>query len=271
MLLALVLGGTTEGRALAAALADRPGLRVVSSLAGRVAAPLRPPGEVRVGGFGGADGLAAWLREESVDVVVDATHPFAARISASAVAACTAAGVPLVALRRPGWAAVPGDRWHRVASLPAAAALVPRLGRRALLTTGRLGLAAFAGVDGVEFLVRTVERPSPPLPPRAELLLARGPFTVDGELSLLRSRGVDVVVTKDSGGAATAPKLVAARRLGLPVVLVDRPPPPPAAPGVAVVSTVADALARLAPLLHAPDAVRDDSSYGTSSHLSDER
>ncbi|MFJ9604802.1 cobalt-precorrin-6A reductase [Kitasatospora sp. NPDC101176] len=231
----LVLGGTTEGRALAAALAELPSLRVTSSLAGRVAEPRLPAGEVRIGGFGGPDGLAAWLRTERVAAVVDATHPFAAGMSRNAALAAAATGVPLLVLRRPGWAAVDGDRWHPVPSLAAAAELLPALGRRVFLTTGRQGIGTFAHLNGLHFLARSVDPPEPPLPTALEVLLDRGPFTLDGERALLRGHRIDVLVTKDSGGAATAPKLTAARELGLPVVVVERPPLPadvPVAPDV---------------------------------------
>ncbi|MEV1061987.1 cobalt-precorrin-6A reductase [Streptomyces sp. NPDC050263] len=238
----LVLGGTTEARELAAALTALPGVRVTTSLAGRVTRPGAVAGDVRVGGFGGADGLADWLREQRADAVVDATHPFAAGITANAARAAAATGLPLVVLRRPGWRPDAGDRWHEVASLPAAAELLPRVGRRVLLTTGRLGLAAFARLDGLHFVVRSVEPPAAPLPSDVRLVLARGPFTVADELTLLREHRIDVVVTKDSGGAATAAKLHAARELGLPVVVVRRPPLPQ---GVTVVPDVGGVLERL--------------------------
>ncbi|WP_142266823.1 cobalt-precorrin-6A reductase [Streptomyces sp. SLBN-115] len=224
----LILGGTTEARRLAELLAADavPGIRVTTSLAGRVAAPRLPPGEVRVGGFGGAEGLAAWLDEEGVDALVDATHPFAGTISLNAAKAAADAGVPLLALRRPGWAPVAGDVWHETGSLAEAAESLPSLGRRVFLTTGRTGLAAFAALDDLWFLVRSVDAPEAPVPSRMELLLDRGPFTFDGERELLRRHRIDVVVTKDSGGAATAPKLAAARAARLPVVVVRRPPLP---------------------------------------------
>jgi precorrin-6A/cobalt-precorrin-6A reductase len=242
----LVLGGTTEARELAAGLAARPGVRVTTSLAGRVTRPGALDGDVRVGGFGGADGLAAWLREQRVSAVVDATHPFAAVITANAARAATATGVPLVVLRRPGWQPGPGDRWHPVGSLAAAADLLPRLAaRRVLLTTGRLGLAAFAHLMDRHFVVRSVEPPAPPLPPHITVLLARGPFTVPGERALLREHRVDTVVTKDSGGAATAAKLTAARELGVPVVVVRRPELPEGVTAVPDVAGVAAALRRL--------------------------
>jgi precorrin-6A/cobalt-precorrin-6A reductase len=236
----LVLGGTAEARQLAAELAGRPdGVQVTTSLAGRVAQPRLPAGAVRIGGFGGAEGLAAWLREHRVDALVDATHPFAATISAHAAHAAAATGIPLCALRRPGWSAGPGDRWQPAASLADAAARLPALGRRVFLTTGRLGLAAFADLDQLDFLVRSVEPPEPPLPRHTRVLLDRGPFTVEGERELLRTHRIDVLVTKDSGGPATAAKLTAARELTVPVVVVRRPPPPP---GVRVAADVAGVL-----------------------------
>lgn len=228
----LILGGTAEARRLAELLHGTPDLTVTSSLAGRVTAPRLPAGEVRVGGFGGAEGLLTWVRDHAADVIVDATHPFAGTIGFHAAEAAALAGIPLLALRRPGWTPVEGDRWHEVDSSAEAAASLPALGRRVFLTTGRTGLAAFAGLDGLWFLVRSVEAPEPPFPSAMEVLLDRGPFTLDGERELLRRHRVDVLVTKDSGGAATAPKLTAAREAGLPVVVVRRPPAPPDVPVV---------------------------------------
>lgn len=221
----LILGGTAEARELASAL-DRAGFAVVSSLAGRVAAPRLPVGEVRIGGFGGPDGLAGWLAQHDVAAVVDATHPFAERISASAATACAATGVPHLRIERPTWSERPGDRWHRVDSLPDAARLVPRIGRRVLLAIGRQGVSVFAEVAACWFLVRCIESPEPPLPTQHQLLLDRGPFTLEGELALLEHHEIDVIVTKESGGASTEAKLEAARVRGLPVVIVRRPPRP---------------------------------------------
>ncbi|BCJ55101.1 precorrin-6A reductase [Actinoplanes sp. NBRC 14428] len=229
----LILGGTTEARRLATELAPG-GARVITSLAGRTTAPLLPPGEVRIGGFGGVDGLVRYLRDESVGAVVDATHPFAATMTGHAALACPVAGVPLLVLRRPGWAERPGDRWHRVPNPAGAAALVPTLGRRVFLTTGRQTIAAFAALDGCWFLARSVEPPEPPMPRRLAVLLDRGPFTVGAERDLMLAHRVDVLVTKDSGGAAA--KLDAARDLGLPVVMIDRPALPPGLPGTATVA-----------------------------------
>jgi precorrin-6A/cobalt-precorrin-6A reductase len=238
----LILGGTSEARALAArALAGAARDRtVITTLAGRTTSPLLPAGGLRIGGFGGADGLARYLREQRIDVLVDATHPFAERISANAAAAAGATGVPLLVLRRPGWLEEAGDDWRRVPSLDAAADLLPTLGRRVFLTTGRQGIAAFAALDECWFLARSVEPPRAPMPGRLEVLLDRGPFTPDGELRLLREHRIDVLVSKDSGGPAG--KLAAARQQGIPVVLVDRPP---TAPGTPTAHTVDDAVAWL--------------------------
>ncbi|MET9430876.1 cobalt-precorrin-6A reductase [Streptomyces sp. NPDC003036] len=235
----LLLGGTTEARRLAETLHAQATVRVTTSLAGRVAAPRLPPGEVRIGGFGGAEGLARWLRAHRVDAVIDATHPFADTISSNAARAAAAAHVPLLALRRPGWAPVEGDDWHPVDTLPEAADTARRLGRRIFLTTGRMGLASFAHVTDAWFLLRSVDPPEPPFPPHLEVLLDRGPFTLEAERDLLRRHAIDVLVTKDSGSTATAPKLEAAREAGVPVVIVRRPPVPE---GVAVVGTVGEAV-----------------------------
>jgi precorrin-6A/cobalt-precorrin-6A reductase len=222
----LILGGTGEARELAGRLvaAGVPGLRVVSSLAGRVSQPALPAGEVRVGGFGGVAGLAGWLRENAVTVVVDATHPFAETMSSNAVAACAEVPVPLLRLARAPWAAGTADAWHEVDSLEEAAALLPSLGRRAFVTSGRQGLTAFAGVDGVWFLIRCVDPPGEPLPEACEVVLARGPFDAAAEYELMREHEIDVLVTKNSGGELTAGKLAAAGRLGIPVIMVRRSP-----------------------------------------------
>ncbi|MFC5994121.1 cobalt-precorrin-6A reductase [Pseudonocardia hispaniensis] len=239
MIRLLILGGTSEARRLAGALVDAPGLEVVSSLAGRVRTPALPPGAVRIGGFGGPEGLAQWLRDNGIDAVIDATHPFAARMTAGAAAACAATGVPLLVLRRPGWTAGPGDDWHWVDSLSEAAARLPALGSRVFLTTGRQDLAAFARLD-LWFLVRSVDPPEPPVPARMRVLLDRGPFRVEEERALIREYRIEVLVTKDSGGAMTAAKLTAAREAGIPVVVQRRPPLPA---GVTAVPTAKDALA----------------------------
>ncbi|MFG1820486.1 cobalt-precorrin-6A reductase [Kribbella sp. NPDC049174] len=220
----LLLGGTGEARSLAAAFAAEPDLQVVSSLAGRITDARLPVGEVRQGGFGGTDGLVDWLRDNSVDAVVDATHPFAATMTEHAVAAAREVGVPLLILRRPGWTAVAGDLWHWVDTPSEAAGLLPSVGTRAFLTIGRQGLAAFEQ-SGVWMLARCVEPPEP-VPTWCELILDRGPYDVYGELALMRQYQIDVLVTKDSGGEQTAAKLIAARELGVPVVVIRRPPLP---------------------------------------------
>jgi precorrin-6A/cobalt-precorrin-6A reductase len=233
----LILGGTAEARELAREL-DATGLPVISSLAGRVARPRLPAGEVRMGGFGGPEALARWLHDHGIVAVVDATHPFAERISASAACACPQAGVPLLRLERPGWSERSGDHWRWLDTLEAAAAAIPELGERVLLTTGRQGLAAFAGVEPAWFLIRCVDPPDPPLPARHELILDRGPYALAGELALIDRHRIDLVVTKDSGGAYTAAKLDAARERGLPVIVVRRPARAPG-PAVADVSSAA--------------------------------
>ena len=238
----LVLGGTGEARELASVLATLPDVSVVSSLAGRVTTPRLPRGEVRVGGFGGADGLTHWLRDNAVAAVIDATHPFAARITTSAAHAAAHAHVPLLVLRRPAWVVADADDWHVVADLGGAAGLTATLGRRAFLTIGRQEVAAFSAVEDVWFLIRAIEAPGEPLPRHRQVLLSRGPFTVPGEVDLLRHHRIDVVVTKNSGGPATVAKLTAARRLGVPVIMVERPPLPA---GVATAGTVDEAVSWL--------------------------
>lgn len=237
----LILGGTAEARALAAELVPS-GMRVVSSLAGRVTNPRLPVGEVREGGFGGADGLARWIAAEGIERLVDATHPFAERMTASAAGAAALAGVPLLVLRRPGWREGPGDRWLRVPSLEAAAEELGRSfpGGRVFLTTGRRSLPVFAGLTSMWFLARSVDPPEPPVPANAHVVLDRGPYTVEGERALIGEHRLDVLVTKDSGGAMTSAKLVAAREVGLPVIMVDRPPLPV---GVRLVASVGEAVA----------------------------
>jgi precorrin-6A/cobalt-precorrin-6A reductase len=231
----LILGGTAEARLLAEEL-HAAAVPVTSSLAGRVTRPRLPVGDVRVGGFGGAAGLADWISQRSVAGVVDATHPFAERISESAAQAATVTGVPLLRLERPGWAPGPGDRWLWVDDLPGAAAAVAALGPgRVLLTTGRQGLAAFAHDASNWFLIRCVDPPGGPLPARCEVHLDRGPYTLDGELRLIDGHAIDVLATKDSGGDLTAAKLAAARERELPVVVVRRPPRR-AVPSVATVA-----------------------------------
>ena len=227
----LLLGGTGEARALAARL--HPGIPVISSLAGRVPDPALPVGEVRIGGFGGADGLAEWLRGNDITTVVDATHPFAATITANAAQAAAQTGLPHLVLARPAW---PDGDAIVVGSDTEAAEVVARHGyRRVFLTTGRSGTAAFKDADAW-FLIRAVTAPEDPLlPAQHEVLLSRGPYRVEGERDLLREFGIDALVTKNSGGAMTHAKLEAAAELGVPVIMVSRPALPA---GVRVVHTV---------------------------------
>lgn len=236
----LILGGTGEARELAAEL-TAAGIDVVSSLAGRVRQPRLPAGPVRIGGFGGAAGLAGYLGAEAITVIVDATHPFAAAITGNATEAAAAVGVPLLVLRRPPWVTDPS--WQTVPDIAAAAAAVRAWpGESVFLTTGRRDLGVFAADGGHRFLVRAVDPPDPegPAPPRMTLLLDRGPYTVEGESALMREHGVGLLVTKNSGGPMTAAKLQAARELAVQVVVVERPPLPP---GSSVVATVAAAVA----------------------------
>ncbi len=223
----LILGGTAEAAALARALAEEPRVAVTTSLAGRTRAPAELPGAVRRGGFGGAAALADYLEARAVDLLVDATHPFAARMSRNAAQACAAAGVPRLVLTRPPWTAREGDRWIPVPDAEAAAAALPGLGRRAFLTIGRQELAAFAALDAVWFLVRLVEPSQGPFAlDDYHLVLGRGPFSLERETALLREHAVEVLVSKNSGGPGTYAKIEAARALGLPVVMVERPAVP---------------------------------------------
>lgn len=238
MIRILILSGTTEGSALAQACAGRGGLEVISSLAGRTRAPREVPGEVRVGGFGGTAGLARFLRARAIDRLIDASHPFAALIGRHADQACRTTGVPRLRLLRPPWQPVTGDRWVEVADLAAAARRLPELGRRAFLTVGQRDLGAFAGLTDVWLLIRTIEPPTGLALDQALCQQARGPFALADELALLREHRIDVLVTKASGGEATYAKIAAARELGLPVIMVRRPPPPPGP----LVATVAEAL-----------------------------
>ncbi|MFV8394625.1 cobalt-precorrin-6A reductase [Corynebacterium hindlerae] len=222
---ALILGGTSEARELARLMMGQ-GWWVTSSLAGRVSNPHLPVGEVRIGGFGGPAGMARWIFENGVEVVIDATHPFAERISTSAAEASRATGVPLICLHRPAWKPVNGDKWIPVSSMEEAASVVARDYHHIFLTIGRQQLEPFAKDPHNLYVIRCVEKPSVPLPPRHRLILSRGPFDVAGEKDLMIGNQIDVLVTKNSGGTLTEAKLEAARSLGIPVVMVERPPLP---------------------------------------------
>jgi precorrin-6A/cobalt-precorrin-6A reductase len=231
----LLLGGTSEARALAARL--YPDVDVINSLAGRVPDPALPVGEVRIGGFGGVDGMRRWLSEARVDAVVDATHPYSATITAHAATVCGELGLPHLVLARPAWD--PGDAIVVGSDADAAKAVAANRYSRVFLTTGRSGTAAFVDIDAW-FLIRAVTAPdADSLPRRHQLVLSRGPYHYNDELALLRDHHIDALVTKNSGGAMTRPKLDAASALSIPVVMVDRPPLPP---NVATVGTVDDAV-----------------------------
>jgi precorrin-6A/cobalt-precorrin-6A reductase len=232
----LLLGGTSEARALAARL--HPEVDVISSLAGRVPDPALPVGRVRIGGFGGVEGLRHWLLDANIDAVVDATHPFAATITANAAAACRELAVPHLLLARPAWPS--GDAIVVESDTHAAKTVADHGFSRVFLTTGRSGAAAFADVDAW-FLIRAVTAPDAHgLPRRHQVMLSRGPYRYDDELEMLREHRIDALVTKNSGGSMTRPKLDAAAALGVTVVMVERPPLPD---GVHTVPTVDDAVA----------------------------
>lgn len=219
----LILGGTTEATALCQAL-SAAGIGGTVSFAGRVKRPVRQPLPQRVGGFGGAQGLARYLTDHSISHVVDATHPFAAQMSANAVAACAAANVPLIALTRPTWQAEPGDDWTHVPDITAAVAALDRPSARVMLAVGRIHLAAFAPNPQHFYLLRLIDQPDAPLPfPDCETVQDRGPFSIAGDLALMRDHRIDLVVSKNSGGSGAHAKIAAARHLGLPVLMIDRP------------------------------------------------
>ncbi|KUI21128.1 cobalt-precorrin-6A reductase [Mycobacterium lehmannii] len=241
----LLLGGTSEARALAARL--HPDVEVISSLAGRVPDPALPVGEVRIGGFGGVEGLRQWLRGEQVDAVVDATHPYAATMTAHAAAVCAELRLPHLVLARPAWPA--GDAIVVGDDREAAKVVAAEGFQRVFLTTGRSGAAAFRNVDAW-FLIRAVTPPDVgDLPSRHQVLLSRGPYRYDDELALLREHRIDALVTKNSGGSMTRPKLDAAAALGIAVVMVDRPPLPA---GVTSVATVDEAVEWVTAIRKAP-------------------
>ena len=219
----LILGGTSDASQLAERLADTPNLTVISSLAGRVNDPRLPAGQVRVGGFGGASGLTRYLVEEKIHAVIDATHPYAAKISASAESACATLGLSLIAFERPPWMQQAGDRWHTVVNPQAAASFVDSPDNNVFLSIGRQELNAFSSCSEAWFLVRAIDQPEHPLPTRSQLILARGPFQRSDEVQTFREHSINVIVSKNSGGPATYAKIEAARELRIPVVMIDRP------------------------------------------------
>lgn len=223
----LVLGGTTEASALARALADAA-IPATLSYMGRVDRPKPQPVPVRIGGFGGVPGLVDYLRAESITHVIDATHPFAAQMSRNAVRACAETGTPLLALTRPAWEPGPGDRWQRVPDMVAAVAALAGPPRRILLAIGRMHLAEFAAQPQHHYVLRLVDPPSAPPPlPDHRVVVDRGPFSAAADEALMRDHAIDLVVSKNAGGTGSVAKLVAARALGLPVLMIDRPVLPP--------------------------------------------
>jgi precorrin-6A/cobalt-precorrin-6A reductase len=246
----LVLGGSADGFAAAEAL-QAMGCEVVTSFAGRTETRRAPVGLARVGGFGGVTGLAAYLAVEDIALVVDATHPFAAVIKRNAAAACAEVGAPLVHVVRPPWTPEPGDDWRVSPDLATAAAITPVTHGRCFLTVGRTKMAHFASREDLRFLIRTVDPPEPPFPHRDTVLVTdRGPFSLESERALFEAYDVGCLVTANSGGPAAAAKLEAARERGLPVVVVDRPPPPEGR----VVATVAEAVSIAGQVLGRPTA-----------------
>lgn len=223
----LILGGTAEALELAHLLAAESGFQPTLSLAGRTSAPRLPPIDNRIGGFGGVDGLTAWLRSYGIEAVIDATHPFADQMSAHAVAATAALRLPLGSIVRPAWTREAGDDWTSVSNAATAALAIGQAPRRVFLTVGRLELPQFVAAPQHHYLARTIEGvEGMVLPPRLELLRDRGPFTLTGELALMRRHEVALVVSKNSGGPATYAKIAAARRLALPVIMIERPVKP---------------------------------------------
>ncbi|MBA4268725.1 MAG: cobalt-precorrin-6A reductase [Methylobacterium sp.] len=224
----LILGGTGEAAALDQHLAEQaPEIRAIISLAGHTVDPRPVNLPVRVGGFGGVEGLRQYLRDEGIIAVIDATHPFAAIMPFNAEHACKAEGVPLLAIRRAAWNPEAGDNWRDVPDMEAAAAALGEAPRRVFLTIGRLDLPVFAEAPQHHYLVRAIEPIGDRLPvPHVEVIQQRGPFRAEDEEALMRERRIELLVSKNSGGDATAGKLVAARRLGLPVIMIARPPKP---------------------------------------------
>ena len=239
----LILGGTTEARLLGERLAQRRGLDVTLSLAGRTAAPVAHAVPVRIGGFGGAEGLAAYLTAERIDALIDATHPYATVISANAMEAARSSAVPFLVLHRPPWNAVAGDRWTEVDDASAAVGAIGQQSRNVFVALGRNDIAAFADGPQHNYLFRSVDPVDPPLPlPHVTYITARGPFRQADDRALMTAHQIDVVISKNSGGDAAYGKIAAARALGIEVIMVRRPPPPDEA---STVSTIDDAIAWL--------------------------
>lgn len=240
----LILGGTGDARQLADKLVDTFGdnLRVITSLAGRTTSPRQPKGDIREGGFGGAEGLATYLQETQIDAIIDATHPYAAQISKHGIEASQSVGIPHVLLDRPAWVSEPDDKWTHVPDMTGAADAL-ETANTAMITTGIQNLDAFKHVHGPKMLVRLLEHPKTDLPIKdAKIVIGRPPYGLNDEVTLFKLLGVDTLVTKNAGGDATRAKIDAARALGLRVIMIDRPP----MPHTKTVSSVDDAIAWLA-------------------------
>lgn len=220
----LILGGTADARILAGRLAEDSGYRILLSMAGRTLSPVEQPVPMRSGGFGGAAGLANFIRAGSFDILVDATHPYAARISANATEAARLAGIPLIVLARPAWDRQPGDTWHSVETVGQAVAALGNERKRVFLALGRQELLPFEIAPQHSYLIRSVDPVEPQLNvPDARYITARGPFILDDEIRMLQENRIETVISKNSGGSASYGKIEAARRLGLPVIMIERP------------------------------------------------
>ncbi len=219
----LILGGTGDALVLAERVQRMPDLLVISSLAGRTRQPVLPTGQIRTGGFGGEQGLVDYLRSNQIDFLIDATHPFAQRISENAAGAALVCGMPFLVLERSAWSKNSDDHWLEVSDHQAAAELLPQLGQRIFLTIGRQELGFYAHLQDLWFLMRSIDLPDLPLIPPGELLLAKGPFDLAAERKLLLKYQIQAIVSKNSGGEATYAKILAAKELGLPVVMIQRP------------------------------------------------
>jgi precorrin-6A/cobalt-precorrin-6A reductase len=219
---ALILGGTADASLLAAEIA-RAGIDAVYSYGGRTRVPANQPLPTRIGGFGGVSGLADYIRREDITHVIDATHPFAAEMSRNAVAACAETGTPLIALERAPWTKAPGDNWIEIPDVDAAVAALPEAPENVFLAIGRQHIAPFATKPQHAYTLRFVDPPEAPLPFAADVIVSRGPFTLEGELEMMRKRSITRIVARNSGGDGARAKIGAARRLGLPVIMISRP------------------------------------------------
>ncbi|MBW7963154.1 cobalt-precorrin-6A reductase [Bradyrhizobium sp. BR 10261] len=222
MMRALILGGIADASLLAAEIA-RAGIDALYSYGGRTRTPADQPLPTRIGGFGGVSGLADYISRERITHVIDATHPFAAEMSRHAIAACAATGTPLIALERAPWAKAPDDIWIEVVDVNAAVAALPEARANVFLAIGRQHIAPFAAKPQHAYTLRFVDPPDVPLPFAADVIVSRGPFTIDGEAEMMRTRGIASIVARNSGGAGARAKIDAARMLGLPVIMISRP------------------------------------------------